>query len=331
MAVYNGEQYIAEAVNSILTQTYEDFEFLIIDDASTDETPKLLEYFARKDSRIRIHRNSENMQLAATLNVGLNLAQSPLVARMDADDIAMPHRLQTQVDFMRTHPDITVCGTALEECERAEKRWVPPETHEEICAKMLFQCCLYHPTVIYRKAEVLALGGYDDSRSGAEDYDLWQRLIEVPSVRFTNLNIPLLRKRIHPGVVRDRYRENQRAIANQVRQRFLSRLGLEPDALEAVCHEAISSPMKTTDLPDLMACQAWIDRIEAANLRHGFFSHDHLRRELIARWANLCLRAARGHPTAVAEFLRSRWAPLSGKSLYNVLLMLWRSIKPKWK
>ena len=100
LSVYNGERFLAEAIDSILCQSYKDYEFIIIDDASTDSTPEILKRYARKDSRIKIVTNPVNLRLAASLNKGISLASGELIARMDADDVSLPDRLEKQVDLI---------------------------------------------------------------------------------------------------------------------------------------------------------------------------------------------------------------------------------------
>ena len=112
MPAYNAEKYINEAIDSILAQTFTDFEFIIIDDGSTDSTCAIVESYS--DSRIRFFKNEHNLGVAATLNRGLDLARGEYIARMDADDISLPTRFEKQAAYMDSHPDVVVCGTGVE-------------------------------------------------------------------------------------------------------------------------------------------------------------------------------------------------------------------------
>ena len=111
MAVYNAEKYLTEAVESILVQTFADFEFLIIDDGSVDGSAAILEDYAESDERVKVIHNSENLGLTKSLNIGLKLTQGKFIARIDADDVAVPERFEKQITFMDDHPDIGVCGS----------------------------------------------------------------------------------------------------------------------------------------------------------------------------------------------------------------------------
>lgn len=327
MAVYNGEKYLVEAIESILGQTVSSFEFLIIDDASTDRTPDILETYAQYDQRIRIHRNQSNLRLAAALNIGLKLARSSLIARMDADDVAYPNRLQVQLDFLKNHPAITVCGSSLVVYEYPKQCWNPPQDHPSILSRMLFECSLYHPTTVFRKNIIVEYGGYNSNFSGAEDYDLWQRISKSATVRFANLAEPLLRYRVHPKKNRRIYKDAQNQLANQVRLNYLAQLGLEPNMNEFTCHMAFSNPMFNTDTLDLVTCAAWLNRIEAANRERKLIPIVHLRKELEYRWLNLCLRVARERLATAFTYISEPLAPHNIHALYNTMRMIWRSTK----
>lgn len=327
MAVYNGEDHLSESIESILNQTYSQFEFLIIDDASTDSTLSILETYARYDRRVRIHRNQNNLKLAAALNVGLQLARTSLIARMDADDVAYPHRLQSQSIFLKNHPEIAVCGSSLEIYEYPEQYWTPPEDHPAILSRMFFECSLYHPTLVYRREVVVQHGGYNLNFSGAQDYDLWQRMSNSLTVRFANLSEPLLLYRVHPKKNRRIYKDAQNQLANQVRLNYLAQLGLEPNKNEFTCHIAFSNPTFNTNTLDLATCAAWLNRIEAANRERKLIPIVHFRKELEYRWLNLCLRAARERLATAFVYINEPLAPRNIHSLYNAVRMVWRSMK----
>ena len=139
MPVYNAEKYIVEAVDSILNQTYSDFEFIIIDDCSTDASYEILQSYAAKDNRIRLFKNDVNKKLPKTLNFGISQAKGKYIARMDADDISLPERFAKQIKFMESHPEIGVCGTWLVEFSKTGEKPVTPNiTHEDIIVTMYF-------------------------------------------------------------------------------------------------------------------------------------------------------------------------------------------------
>jgi len=113
MPVYNTEKFVAEAIESILAQTFTDFEIIIIDDCSTDKSWQIIQDFSEKDQRIVTIQNSENQGLARSLNKGLKIAKGQFIARMDADDISMPQRFEIQLDFLKNHPDVGVVGSTV--------------------------------------------------------------------------------------------------------------------------------------------------------------------------------------------------------------------------
>ncbi|HTU45929.1 MAG TPA: glycosyltransferase [Bryobacteraceae bacterium] len=197
MPVYNAARFLGEAIESILAQSFEDFELIAIDDGSRDESAEILEWYARADGRVRVFRRA-HQRLPATLNFGCAIAAGKYIARMDADDIALPTRFERQVEFLDRHPRVAILGTQLERIRedgtRIDVTNVPLE-HAEIDANMQKFCCMFHPTVMMRAEAVRALGGYREAFFAAEDHDLWLRAAE----RYELANLPeiLLRYRIH--------------------------------------------------------------------------------------------------------------------------------------
>ena len=198
MPVYNAEPYLAEAVESILSQTFTDFEFLIVNDGSTDRSPTILERYAARDGRIRLS-SRPNTGYTVALNELLDLASGELVARMDADDVAVPQRLARQVDYLRAHRDVVCVGSAvhfIDAAGRFLRDGHPGMNHEAIQERALAgDCPLNHPSIMMRRAAVQAVGGYHAEFEPAEDLDLWLRLGEVG--RLTNLPEVLMKYRQH--------------------------------------------------------------------------------------------------------------------------------------
>ena len=197
MSVYNGEAFVAEAVESILTQTFQDFEFLIVDDGSTDRSARILADYAGHDPRIRV-LSQQNRGLIASLNRGLNEAQGVYIARMDADDVALPERLALQVTFLDANPSVAALGGAIELIdERGQSIRIVdyPTLPDDVRTEMIKGCPLAHPAVTMRADLVRSLGGYRPAFRHAEDYDLWLRLDEKADI--ANLPEVVLRYRIH--------------------------------------------------------------------------------------------------------------------------------------
>lgn len=191
MPVYNARKHVREAMDSILGQTFTDFEFLIIDDGSTDPTPEIVSSYA--DPRIRFIRNGENHGISAVLNQGIALASSDLIARMDADDISYPERLESQVSFLLEHSEIALLSTwarvvTADRVPVRTEKWKAPYYYYNLN----FSCWIYHPTVMYRRGAVAASGGY--STFYAEDHNLWWQLAR--NYRIHNLPEVLLDYRL---------------------------------------------------------------------------------------------------------------------------------------
>jgi len=199
LPVYNCERYLADAIDSILSQTFSDFEFIIVDDGSTDRSSEVMADF--RDERIRIIRQ-ENRGLAATLNRGIGLAIGKYIARQDQDDLSYPDRLAQQVDFMETHSDCVLLGTwaQIMEIDRVVNRFHRhPVDEAELRYLMLFNNPFVHSSVMLRRTALAQIGGYttDPERQPPEDFELWSRLARAGGI--ANLGEVLLAYREIPG------------------------------------------------------------------------------------------------------------------------------------
>jgi hypothetical protein len=201
MSVFNGERFLREAIESILSQTFRDFEFIIINDGSTDGTAAMLDSYARSDPRVRVYQQ-ENKGLIESLNRGCGLARGKYLARMDADDIAVRDRLMWHVEFMERHADIGVVGGAMELIDSAGRAWHCihyPVENEEIKSALLLYSPFPHNAVVIRKEAFLSVGGYRRLFVDAEDCDLWLRIAQ--RWRLANLEAVVVKYRIHPDQV----------------------------------------------------------------------------------------------------------------------------------
>jgi glycosyltransferase involved in cell wall biosynthesis len=232
MPVYNGEAFLGPAVESILAQTCRDFEFLIIDDGSTDGTPAILREFEARDPRVRV-LCQEHGGLVAALNAGVAAARAPLIARMDADDVSTPERFALQLAYLQAHPECVVLGTAMEvvDPDGAPIYTQPSESSHETLVRNLLMLNpeakggMAHPTVMMRREAVLAVGGYRTDYD-VEDIDLWLRLAERG--RLANLPEICLQYRLHPqSYCHQRSAVLRRGYARLVRN-FAPRLGFTP-------------------------------------------------------------------------------------------------------
>lgn len=194
MAAYNEERDIEKALESILAQTFIDWELIIIDDCSTDATVNIIQRYGDKDSRIKLVYNEANLQLSASLNKGIGLAQADLIARVDADDINLPERLSKQYAYLQEHPEVDVLGTAaylLDENSQRVSVFSNPETHAELEALPFLKIEFFHPSVMIRKRFFEMAGLYNPLYPNAEDKDMWLRGLKAGCC-YANLQEPLI-------------------------------------------------------------------------------------------------------------------------------------------
>jgi glycosyltransferase involved in cell wall biosynthesis len=199
MPVYNAERYVAEAVESILAQTFTDFEFLIVDDGSADRSREILQQYAQKDARIAL-TSRPNTGYVVALNEMLAIARGEFIARMDADDVSFPKRFERQLEYLRTRKCCMVVGTATEWIDpdgELLKVNVSPSCHNAIDSAHLTTqvSAICHPTAIIRADVFKSVGFYDEGLFGAEDLDLWLRIAEIGEL--ANMAEPLLKYRFH--------------------------------------------------------------------------------------------------------------------------------------
>lgn len=179
MPTYNSAHYIRQAVESILSQTLSNFEFIIINDASRDKTPSIIRSYMKKDKRIHLVNNKSNLKIAESLNKGIALANAELVARMDDDDISLPQRLQKQFSFFQKNKKVGIVGTnilIIDEDEKIISKREYPTKSKDLKKIMLRYSPFAHPTVMFRKKVFVEVGGYDPKMVPCEDIDFWFKI-----------------------------------------------------------------------------------------------------------------------------------------------------------
>ncbi len=243
MGVFNGLPQLGEAIESILGQTFADFEFLIIDDGSSDASAELIADYAARDRRIRFLRNVQNVGLGGVLSRGVQEARGSLVARMDADDVAMPGRLQRQLDFLRDNPGVHVVGSYALDMGKdgtpVRERRVPT-THEKI-AELVWTSPFIHPTVMFRRDAILRVGSYSPHIRRRQDYDLWFRCV-AGGLRLANIPEPLIYYHFSEDTLR---RNHVRSIWEQVKigVRGCRSVGAPLHAYIATCMPLVEAAM----------------------------------------------------------------------------------------
>lgn len=202
MPVYNGEKYLQESIDSILKQTYSDFELIIIDDGSTDNSSKIIRMNSDRDKRIVYLRNEKNSGICITLNRGLEVARGEYIVRMDCDDIAETNRIMKQVAFMDTHPEYGMAGSKIRIFGEGTTPYIFDfdEDWRMCLANMIFATCSAHPAVIIRNKVIKEHNlYYDDRFRGIEDFYMWWQLAKFSKI--TNLQECLLNYRIHKNQI----------------------------------------------------------------------------------------------------------------------------------
>lgn len=266
LPVHNGAAYLREAIVSVLCQTFGNFELLVIDDCSIDDSPAIVESF--NDPRIRLFKSSERLRICKALNLGIQKARGSFLARMDADDICHPRRLERQVLFLRRHQEIGFCGSWVRRfgVNQHPQTYRRPVGGARVRAFAVFDNPMVHSSVMFRRdvLEKLAVG-YRDDFANAEDYDLWARLFEITGG--DNLPEILMDYRVHAKSVTLQKSEAMDSTACRVLQRELKRLGLDPTDGEIMCHRLWSTGrFNSDDIPrDFDAAGKWLSRLIEAN------------------------------------------------------------------
>lgn len=277
MPVYNAEKYLREAIDSVLTQTFTNFEFLIINDGSTDSSESIIQSYS--DPRIRYIKNEQNLRLIATLNKGIGLITTKYMVRTDADDINMPERLELQYHYMEQHPQTGLLGTGFELFGEN----LPTKTtrysadHNTICLKHLYQIHLSHGTSIFRMS-VLKDNNllFDPNFAHAEDYELWTRISKVS--KLANLQQILYRVRLHENEVSRIYSSAQTENSLRIKHREFETLGINATDADIELYTRIAQYEYKRDKKFVTETKALLEKLVTANnktkhIEPAFFSN----------------------------------------------------------
>lgn len=195
MPVYNTAPYLREAMDSMLSQTFTDFELIVLDDCSPDNAEEILDTY--DDPRIVRYKGEKNMGLSNVLNTGIEMAKGKYIARMDSDDISMPNRLQVQVDYLEQHPEVDLVSVGMQLFGAKEEVWIREQNPEKVKITALFHSPVLHASSVWRKASFEKNGlRFIQDMVPAEDYDLWTRAL-LKSLKLVNLPDVLYKYRIH--------------------------------------------------------------------------------------------------------------------------------------
>ena len=283
LPAYNCAAHIGGAIESILSQTFSDFEFLIINDGSTDTTAAEIKKF--HDPRIVYVENPGNKGLIFTLNRGLEIAKGKYLVRMDADDISLPERIAKQIAYLEANPEVGICGCWSVTFGPNIKPWETkyPENHEAIKVRMTFNTTLSHPTVVLNR-ELLAHFDlkYDPEFEHIEDYDLWERSLD--KVKLANYPEVLFKYRVHDEQISSKFSARQAVVANEIRMRLLAKAGIVATPAETLLHKAICSYQFADTDKFITEVAAWFGKIYLANLKSHYFEQKELKHFYCSLW-----------------------------------------------
>ncbi|OQX15346.1 MAG: hypothetical protein BWK76_13245 [Desulfobulbaceae bacterium A2] len=323
MPVYNGGRYLRKAVYSVLRQHFNDFEFIIIDDGSSDGSQEIVRQSG--DSRIVFSQNEKNMGVANTLNKGMDLARGEYIARMDADDVCLPDRLERQVRFMQAHPEVGISGSWI----RLFGNGLPytakvPLAQDEVSAYMLFENPFWHMTVIMRRQPLEDAGlRYDASFTRSEDFELWTRAVE--HCQMVNMGEVCVRVRRCAGSATRANWEEVTAQTEQILGRMLERFGMKVTPQEVAFHHKVGRGYRLQSRDEVEKAEAWLLRILAENRRRRVYLEDALHKVLATVWFRVC---ANSGPLGPWIWRRWRHSPLSlgGRIRASEMLRFWAGI-----
>ena len=259
MPVYKTAPYLQEAVDSILAQSFTDFELIVLDDCSPDNAGEILDRY--DDPRIVRYRGAKNQGLSNVLNIGLDMAKGKYIARMDSDDISLPERLQTQVEYLESHPNIDLCSCGMKLFGAKEGVWVRSRNPKEVKIDAIFYSPVLHASSIWRRDNFEKNGlRFRQDMVPAEDYDLWTRAL-LAGLSLVNLPQVLYKYRIHPNQATTQT-DKTRAKEREIQQMYL----------QAACPSL--SETDRASFPE----RVW--PVLVANLKTGFFDRLLLARRL---------------------------------------------------
>lgn len=276
MPVYNSERFIYESVNSILNQTFENFRLLVFNDGSTDRTKEILHSF--RDKRIVYFESKQNISTSNALNTLMRFSDAKYIARMDADDIALPKRLAVQLDFLENNPEYVLCGSWFRTFGygQTEQTIYTPQDSEEIRVSLLANSCIGHPTVMFRNG----LFTYDGMYEHAEDYNAWADLSKNKNNLMTNIPEVLFRYRLHPQQVSSSKRNQQFETANKIREKLLKNLSTDFTEREVNIFFFLMTAHCENFNFSLNEIQCLIDKIIKINHSSNLYNHQILEQNL---------------------------------------------------
>jgi len=289
LPIHNAGKTLRETLDSLFAQTFGDFEIIAVNDGSTDQTAGVLAQ--TPDPRLRVIAR-ENRGLVASLNEAIDASKAELLARIDADDICLPHRLEKQIAFLHANPHVGVVGSAIIAFNNENEERI---THAAFpAATLLFRSAIAHPSVMIRRKLLDACNlRYRHPYHCAQDYDLWCRCI-VRGICIMNLTDPLIRYRLHPGQITQAHAEPTQLEGEAIRAEFIQSLLPATTGPELKLHNAIARHQLVPTEDFLSRAAAWLVHLAQSPALEKFMSADSLLPVLTGRYVSIC-RFARAH------------------------------------
>ena len=313
MPVYNTERFVKKAIKSVLNQTFEDFELILIDDGSSDDS--LAQIKSITDNRIKLHRNDKNRGIVYSRNKGLGLAQGDFIGFIDADDVAYPSKFEEQISFLRINKDFGMVGSWAnfidEKGNRLRGSWKLKASSKMIPSLMLFKNYFLQSAVLYRKG-CISRFSFRDGLDILEDYMIWLEIIS--EFKTWNLQKPLVYYRIHDGGVTKSKKEEMHAKEKKVFKLQFLELGIDPTDHEMDIHLLIRSNKHVNDIETLKSTEKWLLKIIGRNDELRIYNHKMLTRVVFNRWLKVCYKASKLHVKMMYRLLTSEITILMLKS-----------------
>lgn len=304
MPVFNKENYLYEAIDSILNQTITDFELIIINDASKDSSEQVIKQF--NDPRIKYFKNTTNKGVSYSTNIGIELAKGEYIAKADSDDIYHPNRLEKQLTVLESHSDINICCSDIEIINKDgsfKERWYYQSNSEVIKAQLLFNSSIANATIMFR-SDIFKDSSirYDENLKSAEDYDFYLKLNNKFTLYHISESLMKYRK-LSTGLTGNF--EQIKADANIVRKRALEKIGINPTAKEFVIHLALCEKEFNKANLQLNEIVDWLEKIRNANLKNYFYSPNALEEILLKKLNKIVEHFTRNDPSLWGVYWQS--------------------------
>lgn len=327
MSVYNGQTYLREAIDSVLNQTFSDFEFIIINDGSSDNSLSIIQSYT--DKRIVVINNEGNKGLIYSLNKGLEIAKGKYIARMDADDICMPERFDLQVKQFENHPNAVISGSDYYLLGGEKNTYIKNINDSDFQkAVLLFTPCFCHPTVMMKNVFKDHQVFYDKDFIHAEDYKLWTDLQAFGD--YLNIDKPLLKYRHHASQISNQKNELQLAISKRIREIYLEKLKFKLSEKQFDVLNTIGSNTFITSFDLLRNIEDCLLHLELQNSIHQTFNKASFNRFLFKFWLDSCGNTNLGM-SAYRYFYKSKIASYSTLSFVDKNIFLLKCIIRKFK